>query len=79
MGLFDAIINLLSDRKHNRELYKSGRADRNEVRQTAVGWQPDNSYTPDPGNDRKYIDSNGVERWDTPSGNKEYYKVVRKK
>ena len=81
MGLRD----LISDILHNRNLYKSGKANRNEVRSTTVGWRPDpingeDGYTGDPGNERVVgKDENGYEIYDTPSCNREYYKVVRSK
>ena len=34
------LLNTLQDAKHNRELYASGKANRSEVRYTAVGWNP---------------------------------------
>lgn len=80
-GLFSFIGRLFSeDARHNHNLYKSGKADKNEVRQTTIGWRPDptnkeDGFTPDPGNSR-WIEGKG---YDTTSGNKEYYKVVRKK
>lgn len=54
----------LHDRMRN--LYDVYFADRRarEVRQTAVGWKPDDSY----------VESKGI----TPSGSREYYKVIRK-
>jgi hypothetical protein len=80
MGLFDFI----SDALHNRNLYRSGRANRSEVRHTTVGWRPDpinreDGFTPDPGNCHVTgIDpATGYELYDTPSGNREYYTVIR--
>lgn len=81
MGIFDFI----GDALHSRKLYKTGKANKNEVRSTTVGWRPNpiheqDGFTPDPGNDRiTGVDENGYYTYDTPSGNREYYKVIRKK
>jgi hypothetical protein len=56
-------------RDYNRELYKSGRANRDEHRMTTIGWRRD----PIHGNDGQTYDSN------SPSGEDEYFRVVRKK
>lgn len=72
--MFRWLINMFNDASYNRELYRSGKANKNEIRHTAIGWQPDESFIPDPGN--KNTDG---KKYDTPSGNKEFYKVVRKK
>jgi hypothetical protein len=72
MTIFSWIGRLFSeDARHNHELYKSGRANRNEVRSTTVGWRPD----PINKEDGYIYDPNG------PSGNPngEYYRVIRKK
>lgn len=58
------LIETLSNRKYNKELERMGVVDRNEIRLTAVGWKPDETYTED-----KDIE--------TASKNKEYYKVIR--
>lgn len=80
MGLRDFIDNV----RHNRELYRSGRANRNIVQNTTVGWRPDpwnedDGFVPDPGNldeDDKLYKSN-VDH-NTPSGNREYHRVIRR-
>jgi hypothetical protein len=66
---------------YNRNLYKSGKANYNEVRGTTVGWRKDpihgeDGQTPDPGNDCRRKDGNGTPEYDTPSGNREYYRVL---
>jgi hypothetical protein len=78
MGLKDLLKNI----KHNRDLRRSGQEDPTEVRSTTVGWRPDpinkgDGFTPDPGNERTSLDGNGTEQYDTPSGNREYYQVIR--
>lgn len=67
MGLRD----LIDDAVHNAKLYRSGRANKDEVRVTTVGWRPD-----------PINEEDGCEKdQDAPSGNPngEYYKVVRRK
>ena len=74
MTLFSWIGRFFSgDAQYNHELYKSGRANKNEVRSTTVGWRPDpigkqDGYTQD-------------ESFSTPSRNEngEYYIVTRSK
>ena len=56
------------DARHNAELYRSGRANRKEVRSTTVGWRRD------PHNEE---DGFTEDKSSTPSGNREYYKVTR--
>ena len=77
MGLKD----LLSNIKHNQNLRKTGQEDPNLVVNTTVGWRPNpnggDGFTPDAGNERTRTDGNGTEEHDTPSGNREYHKVVR--
>ena len=34
------LLDLIEDAIHNRKLYASGKANRSEVRYTAVGWNP---------------------------------------
>jgi hypothetical protein len=82
MGLFD----LISDALHNRKLYKDGIANKSEVRYTTVGWRPDpinreDGFTSDPGNDcvTGVDPATGYLLYDTPSGNREYFKVIRGK
>lgn len=86
MSILSYLRNVVEDGKYNRDLYASGAADRGEVRQTAVGWRPDpihkqDGMTPDPGNDCIVgIDPvTGYPIYDTPSGNLEFYRVVRKR
>ena len=79
-----SIISIIKDAIYNAELYKTGRADRSEIRLTTVGWRRDpinreDGCIPDCGNDRIRQDGNGTQEYDTPSGNREYYKVIRKK
>lgn len=72
MTLFSWLGELFSsDARHNAELYRSGKANRNEVRSTTVGWRRD----PHNQEDGQTHDPNG------PSGNPngEYYTVIRKK
>jgi hypothetical protein len=80
MGIFD----LISDALHNRKLYKDGIANKSEVRLTTVGWRPDpinreDGFTPDPGNNCiTGIDKvTGHYTYATPSGNREYSRVIR--
>jgi hypothetical protein len=80
MNLFE----LIDAAKHNRNLYKSGKANRDEVRSTTVGWRPDpihgeDGMTPDPGNDCIRPDGNRTAEYDTPSGNREYSRVLYRK
>jgi hypothetical protein len=79
-----SIFDFIRDARYNRNLYKSGAADRSEVRSTTVGWRPDpingqDGMTPDPGNDCIRPDGNGTPEFETPSGNREYYRVIRKR
>jgi hypothetical protein len=66
-----SILDFFRDIAHNRRLYKSGLANKDEVRLTTVGWRPDpwnkeDGYTQDP---------NPPSR--NPNG--EYYRVIRTK
>ena len=72
MTIFSWVGRLFSENaRHNHELYKSGKANTNEVRSTTVGWRRDpingeDGYTEDP----------------TPpshNSNGEYYTVIRKR
>ena len=77
MSIWDVFRNA----QYNRNLYKTGQANKNEVRSTTVGWREDpingeDGQTPDPGNSRIRCDGNDVEEYDTPSGNREYYRVL---
>jgi len=67
MGIFDFLRNAT----HNAELYRTGRANWNEVRLTTVGWRPDPINKED-----GYTESS-----EQPSGNHngEYYRVIRYK
>jgi hypothetical protein len=70
MTIFSWIGELFSETaRHNAELYRSGRANRKEVRHTTVGWRRD----PHNGEDG-YTEDEGL----TPSGNREYYRVIRR-
>jgi hypothetical protein len=72
MTIFSWIGALFSDdARHNHNLYKTGKANRNEVRLTTVGWRPD----PINGQDGYNHDPNGPSR--NPNG--EYYRVIRSK
>jgi hypothetical protein len=66
-----SILDWWKDRKHNRELYRTGRADKNIVVETAVGYRPLLNGKPD----TRYKKVHGA----TASGNVEYTRVVRKK
>lgn len=77
MSIFDTIRNA----RYNRNLYKSGAANFDEVRSTTVGWRRDpingeDGQTPDPGNDCMRLDGNGTPEYETPSGNLEYSQVL---
>lgn len=80
MGLFSWIGCLFSGTaRYNRDLYRTGRANKNEVRQTVIGWRPDyqngdDGFVPDSGNFRK---GSGSKEFDTASGSLEYYRVIR--
>lgn len=52
--------------RHNRNLYKSGLADKKEIRLTAVGYNPE---TP--------CEEHWIKDQNPPSGEREYYKVIR--
>jgi len=76
------ILDIFKNAQYNRNLYRSGAANRGEVRLTTIGWRLDpingeDGQTPDPGNNRIRCDGNDVEEFDTPSGNREYFKVIR--
>jgi hypothetical protein len=64
--MFEFIKEMIEDIKHNRELYRSGKANKDEVRSTTVGWRHD------PGQVK-------TDPKDSPSGNPEYHTVVRSK
>lgn len=67
---------LWDDARYNRQLYRSGRANKSIVQHTTIGWRPDpngdDGFTPDPGNSR--VNKDG--RLDTASGNVEYHRRI---
>jgi hypothetical protein len=63
------IFNIFKDRKHNKQLYKDGKANKNEVRLTTIGWRQD------PIDEQ---DGQTEDCCNTPSGQPEYYKVIRR-
>lgn len=78
MSLWDLLFGedtLVGNARHNRQLYRSGKANKSIVQHTTVGWRPDpngdDGFTPDPGN--KYYDKDG---YYTASGNVEYHRVI---
>jgi len=60
MSIIDTIKNAL----HNRNLYRTGKANKGEVRSTTVGWQQDQNQIKTAGDA-------------SPSGQDEYHTVVR--
>ena len=64
MSLFDEIGYAL----YNRRLYREGRANKQEIRYTTIGWRPDPVNTED-----GYLQDRAI----TPSGEPEYYRVIR--
>lgn len=80
-----SIFDLIEAARHNRKLYKSGKADRDTVVVTTIGYRPDpiheeDGFTPDPGNlERGSAEEDSTSKHNTPSGNREYHRTIRKK
>ena len=64
--MFQWLIELLRNRHYNQELYRSGKANKDEVRLTSIGHRTNNNQ----------IESDPKT---SPSGGYEYYEVIRTK
>ena len=62
--MFEALKELLENAAYNRKLYRDGKANKNEVRLTTIGWRAS----------EEQIETDGKK---SPSGEYEYHQIIR--